>query len=63
MEENHPLLAPQLRRFIYRSAQPDTEHPHPLRRRTDIALASPAIKHPLCPQPLLFRMCLCVRLD
>ena len=63
MEENRRLSAPQLRRFIYRSAEADTEKSHPLRRRTDLAPASPASKSPLTPQPLVFRMHLYVRLD
>lgn len=54
---------PQPRRFIYRSAQPDTQLSHPARRRTDIphALNAEAICN--APQPLLLRMCACFRLN
>jgi hypothetical protein len=54
---------PEPRRFTYRSAQPDTQFSHPLRRRTDTLTPFHAGAGHICPEPLEFRMYVYVRLN
>jgi hypothetical protein len=54
MEQNsNPLQVASPRRFVYRAAQPDPGHEHPMRRRTD---AFRTIPDPHSPRPLLLEM-------
>ena len=46
----------QPRRFVYRSVQPDAQRGHPMRRSTDIPRPLQASAGQLCPQPLLLKM-------
>jgi hypothetical protein len=48
-----PPLPP--RRFVYRSATPDTNHAHPLRRATDTPHPFHGTPEQLCPKTQLLR--------
>jgi hypothetical protein len=62
MEENHAQpnnprhQNSQPRRFVYRSIDPQTQLSHPLRRSTDTPRAFEGTPGQLCPQPLLLKM-------
>jgi hypothetical protein len=58
MEDNRdhppdPSLPP--RRFVYRSADPDANLAHPLRRATDVPHPFRAIPGQLCPKPTVLK--------
>jgi hypothetical protein len=66
MENNHdhpsdPPLPP--RRFVYRSADPDTNVTHPLRRATDIPHPFRAISGQLCPRTQLLKFRVYLKLN
>jgi hypothetical protein len=56
----HP---PTPRRFVYRSAEPDTNLAHPLRRATDFPRHFQAIPGRLCPNPLLLKFRVYLKLN
>jgi hypothetical protein len=69
MEDNH--VQPfdlrhqdhQPRRFVYRAAQPDADHSHPMRRSTDTPRAFQAIPGQLCPGPVLLKFRVYLKLN
>jgi hypothetical protein len=66
MEENprdpqHP--PPRPRRFVYRSAEPDVSLSHPLRRSTDTPQAFQGIPGQLCPNPVLLKFRVYLKLN
>jgi hypothetical protein len=75
MEENRdPPLDPgspqsqsqfqsQPRRFVYRSVDPDPQPAHPMRRSTDTPQAFQGIPGQLCPNPLLLKFRVYLKLN
>ena len=71
MEENpdpppNPQKSPDPqnpRRFIYRSAEPDTDLSHPLRRETDHPRPFQGIAGRLSPKPLLLKFRVYLKLN
>ena len=67
MEENRdqPLIPRQSepRRFIYRSAEPDTNCAHPLRRSTDMPRPFRGAAGQLCPRTQLVKMRVYLKLN
>jgi hypothetical protein len=69
MEEKHdqpsdppnPQSLP--RRFVYRSAEPDMQFSHPFRRSTDTPLPFQGIPGELCPNPLLLKFRVYLKLN
>jgi hypothetical protein len=66
MEENprdpqNPPSPP--RRFVYRLAEPDASISHPLRRSTDTPCAFRGIPGQLCPNPLLLKFRVYLKLN
>jgi hypothetical protein len=51
------------RRFVYRSAEPDTHLAHPLRRATDFPRPFQAIPGQLCPNPVLLKFRVYLKLN
>jgi hypothetical protein len=67
MEEDRdqPFIPRQseLRRFIYRSVQPDNDGSHPLRRSTDMPRPFQAAAGQLCPRTQVVKMRVYLRLN
>lgn len=53
----------QSRRYIYRSAEPDTTLTHPLRRSTDMPRAFQGIPGQLCPHTQLLKFRVYMKLN
>lgn len=69
MEENdiqpldsHRASSPS-RRYIYRSAEPETSCSHPLRRSTDTPRQFQGIAGEICPQPLMLKFRVYLKLN
>lgn len=69
MEENHIQPSDprhqnhQPRRFVYRSAEPEAENSHPMRRSTDTPRAFQGIPGQLCPGPVLLKFRVYLKLN
>jgi hypothetical protein len=51
------------RRFVYRSAEPDSTLTHPLRRSTDAPRPFQGIPGQLCPKPVLLKFRVYLKLN
>lgn len=66
MEESHGQLQrqhPSPRRFVYRTANPDAQKSHPLRRSTDSHYVYRGMASELCPYPMLIEWRVYMKLD
>jgi hypothetical protein len=51
------------RRFVYRSAEPDSSLTHPLRRSTDTPRPFQGVAGQLCPKPVLLKFRVYMKLN
>jgi hypothetical protein len=61
LDRSDPPLPP--RRFVYRSAEPDSTVAHPLRRSTDAPHPFQGIPGQLCPKPILLKFRVYMKLN
>ena len=67
MDENYPQRdssdsEPRIRRFVYRSIEPDTQRAHPMRRSTDVPREFQGLSGELRP-PILLKMGVYLKLN
>ena len=54
---------PRIRRFVYRSIEPDTQRAHPMRRSTDVPREFQGLAGELSRPPILLKMGVYLKLN